>query len=146
MSIVLAAIAPHGGIAVPEAVAPEKMAAATARGMAELGRRAQAAGPETALVLTPHGAHVEGHLAVVTASRTAGRLESAYAVAGPALTCVIELVVRALFAVSVAIIDCSPAVAKTTLIVAAPCIAGVNVKSANTGAALSVSTKCSVPE
>ena len=77
MSIVFAAIAPHGGIAVAEAVAPEKLAAVTAAGMAELGRRAQAARPETVLVLTPHGAHVEGHLAVVTASRTAGRLENA---------------------------------------------------------------------
>ena len=82
MSIVFAAIAPHGGIAVPEAVAPEKLAAATARGMAELGRRAQAAGPETALVLTPHGAHVEGHLAVVTASRTAGKPDQLTAFTG----------------------------------------------------------------
>ena len=77
MSVVFAAIAPHGGIAVAEAVAPEKLAAATAEGMAELGRRAQAANPETMLVLTPHGVHLEGHLAVVTASRTAGSLESA---------------------------------------------------------------------
>ena len=96
MSIVFAAIAPHGGIAVPEAVAPEKLAAATARGMAELGRRAQAAGPETALVLTPHGAHVEGHLAVVTASRTAGRLENAREPVHLDLACDRELAAAAL--------------------------------------------------
>ena len=77
MSLVFAAIAPHGGIAVAEAVEPEKLAVRTAEAMSELGRRAEAAHPETVVVLTPHGAHVEGHLAVVTASRTAGALENA---------------------------------------------------------------------
>ena len=37
--------------------------------MEELGRRFDAAAPETAVVVTPHNVHVEGHFAVVTAGR-----------------------------------------------------------------------------
>ena len=58
--IVFAAIAPHGELE----DAPELRAA-----MEELGRRFDAAAPETAVVVTPHNVHVEGHLAVVTAGR-----------------------------------------------------------------------------
>jgi len=58
--IVFAAIAPHGDLDAD----PELRAA-----MEELGRRCAAAEPETAIVLTPHNVHVEGHFAVVTAAR-----------------------------------------------------------------------------
>ena len=58
--IVFAAIAPHGDVDDD----PELRAA-----MEELGRRCAAAEPETAIVLTPHNVHVEGHFAVVTAAR-----------------------------------------------------------------------------
>ena len=58
--IVFAAIAPHGDVDAD----PELRAA-----MDELGRRCAAAQPETAIVLTPHNVHVEGHFAVVTAAR-----------------------------------------------------------------------------
>ncbi len=58
--IVFAAIAPHGDVDSD----PELRAA-----MEELGRRCAAAEPETAIVLTPHNVHVEGHFAVVTAAR-----------------------------------------------------------------------------
>jgi aromatic ring-opening dioxygenase LigB subunit len=77
VSLVFAAIAPHGGIAVPEAVAPEALAGATAAGMEELGRRIAAARPDTIAVFTPHNVHVEGHFAVIEAGRLAGTLEGA---------------------------------------------------------------------
>lgn len=43
--------------------------------MLELERRCDAAAPDTLIVFTPHGIHVEGHFAVVTAGRVAGVLE-----------------------------------------------------------------------
>ena len=55
-----AAIAPHGDVE----DAPELLAA-----MEELGRRFDASGCGTAVVVTPHNVHVEGHFAVVTAGR-----------------------------------------------------------------------------
>jgi aromatic ring-opening dioxygenase LigB subunit len=58
--IVFAAIAPHGELD----DVPELRAA-----MEELGRRFEAAAPETTVVVTPHNVHVEGHFAVVTAGR-----------------------------------------------------------------------------
>ena len=58
--IVFGAIAPHGDVG----EIPELRAA-----MEELGRRFDAAAPDTAVVVTPHNVHVEGHFAVVTAAR-----------------------------------------------------------------------------
>jgi aromatic ring-opening dioxygenase LigB subunit len=77
--IVFACIAPHGDLAIPEACAPDRraLAAATQAGMAELGRRFDVAAADVAVVLTPHGIHVEGQLAVVVAGSTAGALEEA---------------------------------------------------------------------
>lgn len=79
MGLVAAGIAPHGSLAVEELCGPGELelAAATRAAMRELGRRFAAAAPETLVVLTPHGLHVEGHLAVVVAGRTAGGLEGA---------------------------------------------------------------------
>ena len=55
-----AAIAPHGDVdATPE----------LRKAMEELGRRFDASGCETAVVVTPHNVHVEGHFAVGTAAR-----------------------------------------------------------------------------
>jgi aromatic ring-opening dioxygenase LigB subunit len=70
MSLVFAAIAPHGTL--PEAPVPgaEKTHAA----LAELGRRFDAAAPEATIVLTPHNVHVEGHFAVVLAGSLSGSL------------------------------------------------------------------------
>ena len=72
-----ACIAPHGGYAIPEACTPDeaRLAPATQAGMLELGRRCDAADPDTLVVLTPHGIHVEGHFAVVIAGRLAGALD-----------------------------------------------------------------------
>ena len=77
MPLVFAGIAPHGGIAVPEAVAAEVAATAapTTAALEEMGRRLEAARPDVVAVLTPHNVHVEGLFAVVTAGRCAGALE-----------------------------------------------------------------------
>jgi aromatic ring-opening dioxygenase LigB subunit len=56
--IVFAAVAPHGEVD----ETPELRTA-----MEELGRRFDAAAPETAIVVTPHNVHVDRHFAVVTA-------------------------------------------------------------------------------
>jgi aromatic ring-opening dioxygenase LigB subunit len=77
VAFVFACIAPHGGIAIAEACAPEQrdQAAVTRRGMEELGRRFDRAKPEVAIVLTPHNIHVEGAMAVVTSGTVSGSLE-----------------------------------------------------------------------
>ncbi|HEX9270551.1 MAG TPA: extradiol ring-cleavage dioxygenase [Candidatus Limnocylindria bacterium] len=77
MPLVFACIAPHGGIAIAEACAPEQrdLALVTRRGMEELGRRFAATRPDVAIVLTPHNVHVEGAMAVVVAGTVAGALD-----------------------------------------------------------------------
>jgi aromatic ring-opening dioxygenase LigB subunit len=77
MGLVFGCIAPHGGIAIAEACegAERDVAAVTRRGMEELGRRFDRAKPDVAIVLTPHGIHVEGSMAVVTAGNVSGALE-----------------------------------------------------------------------
>jgi aromatic ring-opening dioxygenase LigB subunit len=70
VSIVFAAIAPHGTL--PEA--PVANADATHAALAMLGERFDAAHPDVTLVLTPHNVHVEGHFAVVLAGTVAGSL------------------------------------------------------------------------
>ena len=70
MSLVFAAIAPHGTL--PEAPVPG--AEKTHEALAALGRRFDAAAPEATIVMTPHNVHVEGHFAVVLAGTVAGSL------------------------------------------------------------------------
>jgi aromatic ring-opening dioxygenase LigB subunit len=70
MSLVFAAIAPHGTLR----EAPVENADTTHAALDELGRRFEAARPEATIVLTPHNVHVEGHFAVVLAGTLAGRL------------------------------------------------------------------------
>ncbi len=72
--IVVAAIAPHGGIAVAELCDESdlEVAAATRAGLEELGRRFSAAAPETVVVLTPHNVHVDGSMAVIVAGTVEG--------------------------------------------------------------------------
>jgi aromatic ring-opening dioxygenase LigB subunit len=76
MPLVFAAIAPHGGIAVAEACAPDEreVAAKTRAGMEELGRRFAAARPDVVIVATPHNVHIANALAVVVSGRVKGRL------------------------------------------------------------------------
>jgi aromatic ring-opening dioxygenase LigB subunit len=68
--VVFAAIAPHGGMLVPEE--ERHVAPATRAAMEELGRRFDTARPEATIVFTPHNVHVEGAMAVIVA----GELES----------------------------------------------------------------------
>jgi aromatic ring-opening dioxygenase LigB subunit len=72
--IVVAAIAPHGGIAVAELCDESELdvAAATRTGLLVLGRRFAAAAPETVVVLTPHNVHIEGSMAVIVAGTVEG--------------------------------------------------------------------------
>ena len=70
MTLVFGAIAPHGTL--PEA--PVLGADATHAALAELGRRFDAAAPETTVVLSPHNVHVDGHFAVVLAGTLSGSL------------------------------------------------------------------------
>lgn len=70
MSLVFAAIAPHGTL--PEA--PVDNADTTHAALETLGERFDAASPEATIVLTPHNVHVEGHFAVVLAGTLAGSL------------------------------------------------------------------------
>ena len=77
MTLVFAAIAPHGSMAIAEWCKPEEraLAAKTRAAMEELGRRFAAAAPEVTIVLTPHNIHVERGMAVVLAGTMAGTLE-----------------------------------------------------------------------
>ena len=77
MPLVFGCIAPHGGIAIAEACTPEQhdLAAATRRGLEELGRRFDRARPDVSVVLTPHNIHVDGAMAVITSGAVAGALE-----------------------------------------------------------------------
>src|SRR5215472_10918319 len=69
--LVFAAIAPHATHALVDGEPP---GAETRSAMAELGSRFNAARPDAVIVLTPHTVHVEGAMAVVTASSAAGDL------------------------------------------------------------------------
>jgi aromatic ring-opening dioxygenase LigB subunit len=60
VSLVFACIAPHGDVDLDPKLRPA---------MEELGRRAAAAQPDVAVVVTPHSVHVEGHYAVVTSAK-----------------------------------------------------------------------------
>ena len=77
MTLVFGCIAPHGAIAIAEACAPAEgdLAAATRRGLEELGRRFDRATPDVAVVLTPHNVHVEGAMAVIMSGAVAGALD-----------------------------------------------------------------------
>jgi aromatic ring-opening dioxygenase LigB subunit len=98
VSIVFAAIAPHGGIAVKEACEPHEVDVAikTRRGMERLGRRFEATQPEAVVIATPHNVHIAGALGVVVAGRVAGRLSGAPPSVALDLPCDTELAWRIL--------------------------------------------------
>jgi aromatic ring-opening dioxygenase LigB subunit len=79
MGLVFAAIAPHGGLAIPEACAQEErdLATITQAGMRELGKLFAAARPQAVVVATPHNVHIAGALGVVIAGRLTGSLSGA---------------------------------------------------------------------
>ena len=66
MTVVFAAIAPHGAPAFDD---PE---GETRAGFEELARRFDSAAPEATIVLTPHGVHVEDRFAVVLSAQLEG--------------------------------------------------------------------------
>ncbi|CAA9574513.1 MAG: hypothetical protein AVDCRST_MAG18-2388 [uncultured Thermomicrobiales bacterium] len=74
--LVFAAIAPHGHLAIPEALsaAERDLGGLTQAAMVELGRRFDAARPDVSIILTPHNVHVEGAMAVVMAGKLHGSL------------------------------------------------------------------------
>jgi len=73
MPIIFGCIAPHGGI-IPGLPGAEECAATTAA-MQEMGRRLEAARPEIAVIVTPHGIRVDGALAISLSERAAGSLD-----------------------------------------------------------------------
>ena len=75
--LVWAAIAPHGDIAIAEAVAPEQrdLAKKTQAGMLGLRRRFWLTDPTAVVVLSPHNIHVQGHFAAVTSGHARGFLD-----------------------------------------------------------------------
>ena len=79
MGLVFAAIAPHGGLAIEEACAPQErqLAAATRGGMLELGRLFTAARAQAVVVATPHNVHLPASMGVIVSGRVAGQLAGA---------------------------------------------------------------------
>jgi aromatic ring-opening dioxygenase LigB subunit len=75
VSLVFACIAPHGDM---------DLDVGLRAAMEELGRRAAAAAPEVAVVVSPHSVHVEGHFAVITAGKV-GEWETDQALAAALL-------------------------------------------------------------
>ena len=91
MSLVFAAIAPHGTLAVPDAPGAEVPGSATTQAaMEELCRRFDAARPHATIVLTPHNVHIDGHFAVVLAGKAAGDL-AGWDAPSVQLTCALDL-------------------------------------------------------
>ena len=74
MALVMAAITPHGWPLLPELSADAEGAAATRAAMAEMGRRARAAGVEAVVVATPHWLRVDGAVCLADAARGFGIL------------------------------------------------------------------------
>jgi len=73
--LVFAAIAPHGGMIVPElAGADLEKATLTRKAMEEMGRRMAAARPETVVVITPHGVRVSGMMCISATEHAFGEL------------------------------------------------------------------------
>jgi len=72
-------IAPHGDLAIAEACDGDtrSLAAETQRAMSLMAERVAAARPDTLVIATPHNVHVSGHMAVLTSSELAGRLDEA---------------------------------------------------------------------
>ncbi|WP_041695002.1 DODA-type extradiol aromatic ring-opening family dioxygenase [Alicyclobacillus acidocaldarius] len=75
MSIVFAAIAPHGLPVLPELAgeSPDLMAK-TRASLVELGRTAQTADPDAFIVITPHGIRAEGQFTLTASAYMEGEL------------------------------------------------------------------------
>jgi aromatic ring-opening dioxygenase LigB subunit len=67
VTVVFAAVAPHGGLVFEQPDAP------TRQGMEELKRRFDAAQPEAVIVVTPHGTLIDEHFGVVRSGQLNGQ-------------------------------------------------------------------------
>src|ERR687893_1848817 len=74
MSLVFAAIAPHGFPLIPDLSDDAGGALATRVAMEELGQRARAAGVEALVIAGPHGVRVDGAICLADTARAAGTL------------------------------------------------------------------------
>jgi aromatic ring-opening dioxygenase LigB subunit len=74
MSLVFAAIAPHGFPIIPDLSDDAEGALNTRAAMEELGRRAAAAGVEAIVIAGPHGVRVDGAVCLADTARAAGTL------------------------------------------------------------------------
>jgi aromatic ring-opening dioxygenase LigB subunit len=74
MSLVFAAMAPHGFPVIPDLSDDAEGGLATRAAMEEMGRRSRAAKPEVIVVATPHGFRADGFICVSNACRGAGTL------------------------------------------------------------------------
>ena len=74
MPLAFAAVAPHGFPIIPELSDDAEGALATRAAMAELGRRAAAAGVGVLVVAGPHGIRVDGAVCLADTARAAGAL------------------------------------------------------------------------
>jgi aromatic ring-opening dioxygenase LigB subunit len=94
VTLVFAAIAPHGGLVFEQPDAP------TRAGMEELKRRFDAAQTESVIVVTPHGTLVDNHFAVVRSGKLAEQpsqfLDAEYLYEGPGAPDLADVCVRAL--------------------------------------------------
>ena len=77
MPLVFGAITPHGGDILEEIADDPRVMAKTREAMVEMGRRCQAACPDTIVVITPHGQGVEGAVSVGATPHCAGSLGEA---------------------------------------------------------------------
>jgi len=74
--LVYACIAPHGGEVIAEIAGDvATRSAPTRQAMEEVGRRMEAAQPETVVVITPHGVRVAGAICIMATERAAGVLD-----------------------------------------------------------------------
>jgi aromatic ring-opening dioxygenase LigB subunit len=78
-SLAIAAITPHGDLAIADACddATRGLATATQDAMDTVARRIASSGADGVVVVTPHGVHVSRHMAVVTGSAAVGTLDDA---------------------------------------------------------------------
>lgn len=74
MSLVFAAIAPHGFPIIPDLSDDAEGGLATRAAMVELGRRAKDAGVEALVIAGPHGVRVNDAICLYDTARAAGRL------------------------------------------------------------------------
>jgi aromatic ring-opening dioxygenase LigB subunit len=78
-TVAVGAITPHGDLGIADACdeATRGLAVATQRAMDTTAQRIARSGADCVVVATPHGIHVAGHIAVVTAGSATGRLDDA---------------------------------------------------------------------